>query len=247
MSRTQGRHRKPTTTSRTVAKVALTGMVVGAPLTVLAAPASAASASQWDAVAQCESTGNWSIANGNGFYGGLQFTASTWKAFGGHAYAPQANQASKAQQIAIAERVLAGQGKGAWPVCGKVLTGSGNASATAGASAPQASTKSAPKAAAPKAAAPKAAAPKAAPKAVAPKAAAPKAAAPKVATKATTKTTTKAATSSAGTYTVKSGDTLSGIARSQGISGGYQAIFQLNKGTISNVNVIYPGQVLHLG
>ncbi|MEV4615874.1 transglycosylase family protein, partial [Kitasatospora sp. NPDC049258] len=73
--------------------------------------------STWDKVAQCESTGNWAINSGNGFYGGLQFTNSTWAAFGGTSYAPQANLASKAQQIAVAEKVLAAQGPGAWPVC----------------------------------------------------------------------------------------------------------------------------------
>ncbi|MGW4384836.1 transglycosylase family protein, partial [Kitasatospora sp. NPDC004531] len=84
---------------------------------VTATSASAADVSTWDKVAQCESTGNWSIDSGNGFYGGLQFTSSTWAAFGGTAYAPQANLATKAQQIAVAEKVLASQGPGAWPVC----------------------------------------------------------------------------------------------------------------------------------
>jgi resuscitation-promoting factor RpfB len=71
----------------------------------------------WDRVAQCESGGNWAINTGNGFYGGLQFTNSTWAAFGGTAYASRADLASKAQQIAIAKKVLASQGPGAWPVC----------------------------------------------------------------------------------------------------------------------------------
>ncbi|GAA1413595.1 hypothetical protein GCM10009639_66990 [Kitasatospora putterlickiae] len=84
---------------------------------VAANGASAAPASVWDKVAQCEATGNWAINSGNGFYGGLQFTSSTWAAFGGTAYAPQAHQATKAQQIAIGEKVLASQGPGAWPVC----------------------------------------------------------------------------------------------------------------------------------
>ena len=88
-----------------------------------AGSASAATASEWDAVAQCESGGNWSINTGNGYYGGLQFSASTWAAYGGTQYASTADQASKAQQIAIAEKVLAGQGKGAWPVCGTGLSG----------------------------------------------------------------------------------------------------------------------------
>ncbi|MFG3056289.1 transglycosylase family protein [Kitasatospora sp. NPDC048239] len=84
---------------------------------VTATSASAASVSTWDAVAQCESGGNWAINTGNGFYGGLQFTSSTWAAFGGTAYAAQANLATKAQQISVAEKVLASQGPGAWPVC----------------------------------------------------------------------------------------------------------------------------------
>lgn len=80
------------------------------------APA-AAGGSVWDRIAACESGGNWAIDTGNGFYGGLQFTSSTWLAYGGGAYAPAANLASRAAQIAIAEKVQAGQGWGAWPVC----------------------------------------------------------------------------------------------------------------------------------
>ena len=75
----------------------------------------------WDAVAQCESGGNWHANTGNGFYGGLQFTNSTWQAYGGGAYASQANYASREQQIAVAERVYQSQGSGAWPVCGAYL------------------------------------------------------------------------------------------------------------------------------
>lgn len=85
----------------------------------LSLPTAEASPSvNWDRVAQCESTGNWSINSGNGFSGGLQFTPSTWRAFGGTQYAPAAWQASRTEQIAIAENVLRGQGIGAWPVCG---------------------------------------------------------------------------------------------------------------------------------
>ncbi|MEW2374206.1 transglycosylase family protein, partial [Streptomyces sp. NPDC006656] len=83
-----------------------------------AGEASAASVTTWDKVAQCESGGNWSINTGNGYYGGLQFTASTWKSYGGTQYASYANQATKQQQILIAEKVLASQGQGAWPTCG---------------------------------------------------------------------------------------------------------------------------------
>jgi resuscitation-promoting factor RpfA len=118
MARYRGRHRKPTTTGKTLARTALVGAVAGAPL--LAAPvANAASDGTWDKVAQCESGGNWAISTGNGYYGGLQFSAGTWKAFGGGAYAATANKATRAQQIAVAEKVLAEQGWGAWPVCSK--------------------------------------------------------------------------------------------------------------------------------
>ncbi|ORX01044.1 transglycosylase family protein [Mycolicibacillus trivialis] len=69
----------------------------------------------WDAVAQCESNGNWSADTGNGFYGGLQFKESTWREFGG---VGSPSDASRDQQIAVANRVLAVQGPEAWPKCG---------------------------------------------------------------------------------------------------------------------------------
>ncbi|RAV34051.1 transglycosylase family protein [Corynebacterium heidelbergense] len=98
----------------TLTRFALAAGTAGA----VAAAAPAANASQWDQVAACESDGNWSTNTGNGFYGGLQFTAETWNGYGGGQYAPTADQASREQQIEIAEKVLAGQGAGAWPVCG---------------------------------------------------------------------------------------------------------------------------------
>jgi hypothetical protein len=86
---------------------------------VQAAPVPASSGgANWSAIAACESGGNWSANTGNGFYGGLQFTEQTWLAYGGGQYASSANLASQSQQIAVAQRVLAGQGIGAWPVCG---------------------------------------------------------------------------------------------------------------------------------
>ena len=75
----------------------------------------------WDKLAQCEATGNWAINTGNGYYGGLQFSAGTWKGHGGGVYAPYAHLASREQQIAIAEKVLASQGWGAWPSCSSKL------------------------------------------------------------------------------------------------------------------------------
>jgi hypothetical protein len=81
------------------------------------APASSGGVN-WAAIAACESGGNWAASTGNGFYGGLQFTEQTWLGYGGGQYAASADQATAAQQIAVAQRVLAGQGIGAWPVCG---------------------------------------------------------------------------------------------------------------------------------
>ncbi len=112
-------------------------VVVGAAaigLGVLTAPASAAE-HDWTGVAQCESGGNWSINTGNGYYGGLQFSSPTWLGHGGDEFAPRADLATPAQQIAVAERVLLTQGAGAWPTCGKQLR-PGTTAAAAPASAP---------------------------------------------------------------------------------------------------------------
>lgn len=84
---------------------------------VSASAPAVANGSVWDQLVQCEATGNWNINTGNGFSGGLQFTPSTWAAFGGTAYAPEAWQATREQQIAVAEKVQASQGWGAWPAC----------------------------------------------------------------------------------------------------------------------------------
>jgi len=81
------------------------------------APASSGGVN-WSAIAACESGGNWAASTGNGFYGGLQFTEQTWLANGGGRYASSANLATPAQQVAVAQNVLASQGIGAWPVCG---------------------------------------------------------------------------------------------------------------------------------
>jgi len=121
-------------TRRWARRLGVVGVLAGAGLFGLALPASAASASTWDSVAQCESSGNWSINTGNGYYGGLQFTQSTWAASGGLQYAARADLATKAQQIAIAENTLAGQGWGAW-TCAAIVGASGSASTGTPASA----------------------------------------------------------------------------------------------------------------
>ncbi|MEU2109122.1 transglycosylase family protein [Streptomyces sp. NPDC087659] len=214
----KGKHRRPTVFQRStrVATLAgVTGVAIAAPL-MASGTASAATASEWDAVAQCESGGNWSINTGNGYYGGLQFSASTWAAYGGTAFASTADQASKSQQIQVAEKVLAGQGKGAWPHCG---TGLSNAAYDGAAPA-------APKAAEPKA---KPAAPK---RAEAPTSRSERAAAP--------------VKKGDGEYTVKAGDTLSRIAEAEKVKGGWKKLFELNKDIVDDANVIHPGQKLHL-
>ena len=120
-----GRHRKPNTSTSavTVAKIAVTGAVLGGSGIAMTSHAGAATDSEWDQVARCESSGNWAINTGNGYQGGLQFTPATWSAFGGGEYASEAQLATKEQQIVVAERVLARQGSGAWPVCGGPLSG----------------------------------------------------------------------------------------------------------------------------
>ena len=180
---------------RTRAALVAAGAAVALPFLGVGS-ASAADPATWDALAQCESGGNWSINTGNGYYGGLQFSASTWQAFGGGAYASRADLASREQQIAIAEKTLAVQGWGAWPACSAKL-GLGEADEAGSAAAPVP------------------AAPAAAP-----------------------------ATGS-GSYTVRSGDTLAGIAAAHGTS--WEALYAANTSVIGgNPNLIVAGQVLSL-
>jgi LysM repeat protein len=186
----------------------------------------------WSGVAQCESGGNWSINTGNGFHGGLQFTNSTWAAYGGTAYAASAEKASPAQQIAVAEKVLAGQGIGAWPVCGKRLTGGTTSVAVTPKAAPAA--KAAP-------------APKPAPKAVPVPQAAPAAKpAPRPAPAASRSTRQAPVTQGTGNYTVQSGDTLSKIATAHNVAGGWQALYAQNRASVANPNLIFAGQHITL-
>ncbi|MBO0852893.1 MAG: transglycosylase family protein [Nocardia sp.] len=102
--------------TRALGFAAIAGAVVAVPFGMSAT--ASASSHNWDAVAQCEASGNWGANTGNGYYGGLQFTQSTWHANGGTG--SPAN-ASRAEQIRVAENVLASQGPGAWPVCGSRL------------------------------------------------------------------------------------------------------------------------------
>ncbi|MFI6447772.1 transglycosylase family protein [Kitasatospora sp. NPDC050543] len=229
----------------------MAGAVAALPVAglVTATSASAAPVATWDKVAQCESGGNWAINTGNGFYGGLQFTSSTWAAFGGTAYASQANLATKAQQISIAEKVLASQGPGAWPVCSvKAGLTAGGAAAQVDTAAPAAkpAAPAAPAAKAPAAApAPKGAAKPAATSSDSVAAPAPKAAAPAKPAKAEkpAKPAKPAAKSDAGNYTVKAGDTLSSIAAANGTD--WKSLYNDNAKVVGgNPNLIFPGQTL---
>ena len=223
----KGKHRRPSKAARAIAVVGVTGAAaVAAPL-MAAGSASAATASEWDAVAQCESGGNWSINTGNGYYGGLQFSASTWAAYGGTAYASTADKATKAQQIEIAEKVLASQGKGAWPHCGVNLSNapySGGSTSSSGSSASNQSSGSTEQRASRSTDRPAA----------------------KKSTKTVTTPTGKKVKKGDGEYKVVKGDTLSSIAEEHDVKGGWEKLFQLNKDIVEDANLIYPGQQLHL-
>lgn len=193
--------------------------------------ANAADGATWDALAQCESGGNWSINTGNGFYGGLQFTQQSWNGVG---MSGSPVNATRAQQIEAGERLLAIQGWGAWPACSAKLGLYGKTGAAPTYTEPTTSTAATTTVAAQSQTqqaytAPAAQAAPAAPAAEAP--AAPVAAAPKAA---------------AGTYTVVPGDSLSLIAAKLGVAGGYQAIAAANTDIIYNVDLIFPGQVLNI-
>ena len=228
-SRYVGRHRAPSTTAKFRKRATTVAAVAGAAaVTPLAAAGTAhADSVNWDAIAQCESGGNWSINTGNGYYGGLQFSRSTWLGYGGGKYAPTANLASRSEQIAIAEKTLAGQGIGAWPVCGKKAgssykpapkkerattqersttreraTTTERSSRTERRSAPAQTRESAP---------------------------------------------TPSTAARGATYVVRSGDTLSKIAATKRVQGGWKALYAANRSVVENPNLIFPGEKLSLG
>lgn len=129
-NRYRGRHRHARTAQRVTALSAI-GIGTAAVSAVIApVTAHAATSGEWDSVAHCESGGNWSDDTGNGYYGGLQFSESTWDSFGGTAYAPRADEASPGEQMAVADKVLDAQGWGAWPVCSRVAGVSGEPTAS---------------------------------------------------------------------------------------------------------------------
>ncbi|ASU77380.1 transglycosylase [Actinopolyspora erythraea] len=218
MARYKGKHRKSSNFARNAARVAVAGAVVATPLAV-AAPASAA---DWDELAQCESSGDWHINTGNGFYGGLQFTPSTWSAFGGDQYAPNAHQASRAEQIAIAKKVLAAQGPGAWPGCTAKTNWVSGSTDNAGTVSEDSSSEE--------------------------QAAAQQQSAPKREQPAETKSDSAQESeelvvrSNGADYTVRSGDTLSEIGKRFGVH--YQDIYERNSDVLESPDLIFPGQQL---
>ncbi|WP_433034328.1 transglycosylase family protein [Actinomycetospora sp. CA-053990] len=221
---TTGRHRAPRRPGR-LGRATLAVVAAGAPVipaALLAAPAAHAD-TDWDALAECESSGNWAINTGNGFGGGLQFTDSTWRSFGGSG---QPEDASREEQIQVAERVKAEQGMNAWPTCSK-KTGntddSPNGSVpSAGSSEDDSSSDPGPDADSGSDSSGESSSDDATPE--------------------TRTVRDTPASGSAGSYTVKAGDTLSSIAASHGAT--WRTLAQANPDVATDPNLIFPGQTL---
>ncbi|MER5705757.1 transglycosylase family protein [Micromonospora sp. NPDC002296] len=207
------RHRRVTVRRAAVGTLAA-GALAG--VVALAGPAAPAQAAvNWDAVASCESGGNWHINTGNGYYGGLQFSQGTWAGYGGKRYAARADLATRSEQIRIAEKVLDGQGIGAWPTCGK----KGGSTKGSPKSERRSETKATPKERSSRT--------------------------EKPASRSKRDTTTSAPSGGGTTYVVRSGDTLSKIATAQGVRGGWRALWEKNERVVGeHPNLIFPGQRL---
>ncbi|MBW5480509.1 transglycosylase family protein [Streptomyces bambusae] len=250
----RGRHRRYRPSSINRASLAVTASGAGMALPLLGAgTAEAASVDTWNKVAACESTNNWHINSGNGYYGGLQFSQSTWRAFGGTEYAPRADRATKEQQIAVAEKVLKRQGPQAWPVCSKKagLERGGPAPQPLPAKSQAARTGTAPKGGA---TAQTGTAPQGGVTAQGGATAQSGAGTPSGTNRqAGTPPQQGTAPRPTGTsvlpnpYVVAPGDSLSAIAVRQHVDGGWQALYETNRTTVGdNPNLIFPGQRLTL-
>ncbi|MHB2024381.1 MAG: transglycosylase family protein [Mycobacteriales bacterium] len=202
-------------------------MSAAAPALGLATPAHASGYDAWLRVANCEAGGNWATNTGNGYFGGLQFAESTWLAYGGGRFAYYANEATEWQQIIIGERVLLGQGVGAWPVCGPQagLTMADAYDGVPGSVVTTALTRPAPK-------------PVARPVTHHAVQERPRLGVP------TPSRGRHAAVAPAGTVVVQRGQTLSSIAADHKVSGGWEALWRANIKTVRNPNLIFPGQRL---
>lgn len=218
----KGKHRGSSRSRNAAKQITTTAAISGiaaVPMIAMSAPAEAASLSTWEKLANCESSGNWHINTGNGYYGGLQFSASTWRAFGGTKYAARADLATKSQQIEIAEKVLDGQGWQAWPACSaKLGLGSDDKGGDPGTTPEEQSSD---------------------------RNRAEKQASRDTDRSTTTKSERVAAPGAK--YTVKAGDTLSEIATDQGVKGGWQTLARLNRSVVGeDPDLIFPGEKLRL-
>ncbi|SEG36267.1 Nucleoid-associated protein YgaU, contains BON and LysM domains [Actinacidiphila yanglinensis] len=223
-----GKHRRA---SKKFVRIATLAGVAGTAITVplmAATSASAASVATWDKVAQCESGGDWSINTGNGYYGGLQFSQSSWEAAGGLQYAARADLATKDQQIAVAEKLLAMQGPSAWSCAAAGGLTAGGPSPDINPSGSSSSSSST--------------------------AATPAPSTPSTTT-TTHSSTPQSSRSTArpahilkgdGEYTVVKGDSLSKIAAAHHVAGGWKKLYALNHKIVKQADLIYPGQHLHL-
>ncbi|WP_128434785.1 transglycosylase family protein [Streptomyces cyaneus] len=211
----RGRHRRyqPNRINRASLTVTAGGAGMALPL-IGAGAAQAADVDTWNKVAACESTNRWHVNTGNGYYGGLQFAQSTWEAYGGTRYAARADLATKDQQIAVAEKVLDGQGPGAWPAC------SVRAGLTRDGGTPD----------------------------IHPAGTTGKTSVRKTSVQdVQPQTTPQSRAGTAEMYTVVRGDTLSGIAESQQVKGGWQGLYAANRQAIgADPDLILPGQRLAL-
>lgn len=190
---------------------------VAVPMMGLASPASA-DGTDWDQVAQCESGGNWSTNTGNGYSGGLQFQQQTWEANGGSG-SPE--NASKKEQIRVAENVKDSQGMGAWPECG-AGAGGGGGQANAqqqGQQGQQEQAQQQPQQ---------------------------QQQGQQEQTQQQPQQQQQEVPQGSGNYTVKSGDTLGKIAKNEDVDGGWKAIYNANKSTVKDPAMIFPGQKLQL-
>ncbi|MFJ8849875.1 peptidoglycan DD-metalloendopeptidase family protein [Streptomyces sp. NPDC102437] len=222
-----GRHRRyqPSRINRASLTVTAGGAGLALPL-IAAASAGAASTDVWEKVAACESTGDWHINSGNGYFGGLQFTRSTWAAYGGTVYAPRADLATRDEQISIAEKVLDAQGPGAWPGCStKAGLTSGGDPVDINPQSQRTGHVKAPDRTAPG-------------RTVSGKSTAKRTSAP------ATPTTVPGKRES---YTVARGDSLSAIAATERLRGGWQHLYAQNREVVGDdPDLILPGQRLSL-
>ena len=262
-----GRHREISRARVWAYRGATVGVVAGAAALGLAGSASAAPDSTWDSVAQCESSGNWAINTGNGYYGGLQFTESTWDAYGGQQYASRADLATREEQIAVAEQTLAGQGWGAWACA---YAGGGEGSTSRDVAADSSSSSSSSESSSSDSASTdststdsssdqsswnssssddrQASRSRSWDDTDSSSTADDTSSSDNTDRSSTDSSSTAAPASAAdGAYTVVSGDTLSEIAAASNVTGGWEALYAANSDIITNADLIYPGQVIRLG